>query len=158
LSRMLSGEISAGSLEERYLHKRGHTVYVLLSIAAMERDEAGRPVHFVAHVQDLTDRKRFEQELEASRAQMVSSSRLTALGMMAGGIAHEINNPLAVIHASAANISRMAESGSFQVPAVLKNSNRISQTADRISRIVRSLRHVARESSVDAFRETPVRE
>jgi C4-dicarboxylate-specific signal transduction histidine kinase len=129
-----------------------------LSIAAVERDEAGRPVHFVAHVQDLTGRKRVEQQLEASRAQMVSSSRLSALGMMAGGIAHEINNPLAVIHASAANISRMAESGSVPVPAVLKNCNRISQTADRISRIVRSLRHVAREGSADEFRETPVRE
>ena len=93
----------------------------------MERDEAGRPVHFVAHVQDLTDRKRVEQELEASRAQMVSSSRLSALGMMAGGIAHEINNPQAVIHASAANICRMTESGPVPIP-VLKNCDRISQT------------------------------
>jgi PAS domain S-box-containing protein len=158
LSRILSGELAAGRLEERYLHQRGHTIHVLLSIAAVERDGAGRPVYFVAHVQDLTDRKRVEQELEAGRAQMVSSSRLSALGMMAGGIAHEINNPLAVIHASAANISRMAESGSVPVPAVLKNCDRISQTADRISRIVRSLRHVAREGSADEFRETPVRE
>jgi C4-dicarboxylate-specific signal transduction histidine kinase len=63
-----------------------------------------------------------------------------------------------MIHASAANINRMAESGSVQVPTVLKNSHRISQTAERISRIVRSLRHVARESSADEFRETPVRE
>jgi PAS domain S-box-containing protein len=158
LSRILSGEMVTGSLEERYVHRQGHTIYVLLSIAVVERDEAGRPVYFVAHVQDLTYRKRAEQELEASRAQMVSSSRLSALGMMAGGIAHEINNPLAVIHASAANIGRMAESGSVQVPVVLKNCNRISQTADRISRIVRSLRHVARESSADEFRETPVGE
>ena len=157
LSRILSGELAAGSLEERYLHRQGHTIYVLLSIAVVERDEAGHPVHFVAHVQDLTDRKRFEQELEASRAQMVSSSRLSALGMMAGGIAHEINNPLAVIHASAANISRMAESGSVPVP-VLKNCDRISQTADRISRIVRSLRHVAHESSADEFQKTSVGE
>jgi PAS domain S-box-containing protein len=157
LSRILSDELAAGSLEERYLHKQGHMIYVLLSIAAVERDEAGRPVHFVAHVQDLTDRKRVEQELEASRAQMVSSSRLSALGMMAGGIAHEINNPLAVIHASAANICRMTESSPVPIP-VLKNCDRISQTADRISRIVRSLRHVARESSADEFRKTPVRE
>src|SRR6516225_2638020 len=158
ISRILSGEVAAGRLEERYMHNQGRTIYVLLSIAVVERDEAGWPVHFLAHVEDLTDRKRFERELEASRAQMVSSSRLTALGSMAGGIAHEINNPLAVIHASAANISRMAESGSVQVPAVLKNCNRISQTADRISRIVRSLRHVAREGSADEFRETPVRQ
>jgi C4-dicarboxylate-specific signal transduction histidine kinase len=112
----------------------------------------------VAHVQDLTERKHFEQELEASRAQMVSTSRLSALAMMAGGIAHEINNPVAVIHGSAANICRMAESGSVPIPAILKNIHSISQTADRISRIVRSLRHVARESSADEFRETPVRE
>jgi PAS domain S-box-containing protein len=156
LSRILSGELAAGQLEERYLDQQGHTIYVLLSIAAVERDEGGRPVHVVAHVQDLTERKRVERELEANRAQMVSSSRLSALGMMAGGIAHEINNPLAVIHASAANMARMAESGSVQVPMLLKNCNRIAQTADRISRIIRSLRHVARESSADEFRETPV--
>jgi C4-dicarboxylate-specific signal transduction histidine kinase len=155
---MLSGELIAGSLEERYLHKQGRTIHVLLNIAAVERNETGRPVHFVAHIQDLTDRKRVEQELEASRAQMVSNSRLSALGKMAGGIAHEINNPLAVIHASASNMVQMAESGSMQLPAVLKNSNRIVQTADRIAKIVRSLRHIAREGSADEFRKTPVHE
>jgi PAS domain S-box-containing protein len=158
LSRVLSGELAAGRREERFVHQQGHTIYVSVNFAVVERDEAGHPVHFVAHVQDLTERRRAERELEASRAQMVSSSRLSALGMMAGGIAHEINNPLTVIHASAANISRMAESGSVQLPTVLKNCNRISQTADRISRIVLSLRHVAREGSADEFRETPVRE
>jgi PAS domain S-box-containing protein len=158
LARVLSGELAAGRREERFVHQQGHTIYVSVNFAVVERDEAGQPVHLLAHVEDLTERKRVEQELEASRAQMVSSSRLSALGMMAGGIAHEINNPLAVIHAAAANISRMAESGSVQVPAVLNNCYRISQTSDRISRIVRSLRHVARESSADEFRETTVRE
>src|SRR6516164_8496051 len=131
LSRLRSGELTAGRLEERYLHKQGRTIYVLLSIAVIGRDEAGRPIHFVAHVLDLTDRKLVEQELEASRAQMVTSSRLSALGMMAGGIAHEINNPLGVIRASAANIVRMAESGSVPIPVMLKNCNRISMTVDR---------------------------
>ena len=42
LSRILSGELAAGNLEERYLHKQGHTIYVLLSIAVVERDESGR--------------------------------------------------------------------------------------------------------------------
>ena len=77
--------------------------------------------------------------------------------MMAGGSLTRSTTPLAVIHASAANISGMAESGSAPVAAV-KNCHRISQTADRISRIVRSLRHVAREGSADEFRETPVRQ
>jgi PAS domain S-box-containing protein len=156
LSRLRSGELTAGRLEERYLHKQGRTIYVLLSIAVIGRDEAGRPIHFVAHVLDLTDRKLVEQELEASRAQMVTSSRLSALGMMAGGIAHEINNPLGVIRASAENIVRMAESGSVPIPVMLKNCNRISMTVDRIAKMVRSLRHIAREGSADEFRVTPV--
>ena len=156
LSKLRSGELTAGRLEERYLHKQGHTIYVLLSIATIERDEAGHPVHFIAHVEDLTERKRAEQELETSRAQMVASSRLSALGMMAGGIAHEINNPLGVIHASAENIIRMAQHGFLQMPSVLKNCNRISQTADRIAKIVRSLRHIAREGGADEPRETPI--
>jgi C4-dicarboxylate-specific signal transduction histidine kinase len=108
----MSGKNFVGSLEERYVHKQGQTIHVLLNIAVVERDQAGRPIHFVAHAQDLTERKRVEQELEVSRAQMVSSSRLSALGMMAGGIAHEINNPLGVIHASAENMIRMAGSRS----------------------------------------------
>jgi PAS domain S-box-containing protein len=157
-SRILSGDLRAGRMEERYVHKQGHTIYVLLSIASVERDQAGRPVHLVAHVQNLTERKRVEAELEASRAQMVTSSRLSALGMMAGGIAHEINNPLGIIHASAENIVRMAESGCVQVPAMLKNCTRISVTAERISSIVRSLRHIARESSADEFQETLLRQ
>ena len=158
LSRIRSGEALAGRLEERYVHKLGYTIHVLMSMATVERDELGRPLHFVAHMQDLTERKRVEAELEVSRAQMVTSARLSALGMMAGGVAHEINNPLAVIHACASNMLRMGESGSVQVPTLLKNCDRIRQTADRISRIVRSLRHIAREGSADEFRSTPVRD
>jgi len=76
--------------------------------------------------------------------------------MMAGGIAHEINNPLGVIQAAAGNMVRMAESGTVQIPVLLKNCHRISLTTDRIAKIVRSLRHVARDGSADEFRETPV--
>jgi len=50
------------------------------------------------------------------------------------------------------------ESGPIQIPAVLNNCNRIRLTADRIAKIVRSLRHIAREGSADEFRQTPVRE
>jgi C4-dicarboxylate-specific signal transduction histidine kinase len=121
-------------------------------------DEHGTVVRIVGTCVDITERKRMEAEIEAKKEQLVSSARLSALGMMAGGIAHEINNPLGVIQASAENILRMTESGSAQIPAMLKNCDQIIVTADRISRIVRSLRHIAREGGADEFRETPVRE
>src|SRR5258708_1978342 len=92
------------------------------------------------------------------RAQAVASARLSALGMMAAGIAHEINNPLAVIHASASDLMEMAETGTVPLKALEAASTRIRQTADRISKIVKSLRQTAREGSTDPFQRASVGE
>ena len=156
LTRLRRGE-RVDHFETVRHRKDGSLLDISLTISPV-KDARGRIIGASKIARDITQRKRVEQELEASRAQMVASARLSALGMMAGGIAHEINNPLAVIRGSAENISRMAESGSLQVARLLKNCNRISKTADRIARIVLSLRHVAREGSADEFRETPMRE
>jgi C4-dicarboxylate-specific signal transduction histidine kinase len=102
--------------------------------------------------------RRMEAELEASRAKAVSADRLSALGLMAGGIAHEINNPLAVIHASASDLLEMAQTGKVPLSALETASARIKQTADRISRIVKSLRQIARDGSVDPFQRACVGE
>jgi PAS domain S-box-containing protein len=146
-----SGQLSSWRVEKRYVHKDGHTIDVVLNVSVVEKDDAGRPLLFVAHMVDLTERKQAERELEANRAQMVSNARLSALGMLAGGIAHEINNPLAVIHASAANLTRMAESGLVDIPSLIRNCGRIEQTAERIAKIVGSLRQIAREEKKDNF-------
>jgi PAS domain S-box-containing protein len=61
LSRIRSCEALAGRFEERYVHKLGHTIHVLMSMARVERDELGRPLHFVAHMQDLTERNGSKQ-------------------------------------------------------------------------------------------------
>jgi PAS domain S-box-containing protein len=108
-------------------------------------DENGKVIRVVGIGVDITERKRMEAQLEAS-------ARLSALGMMAGGIAHEINNPLMVIHASASDLLDMAKQEP-QVPAepVMRMATRIRQTSDRIARIVKSLRRIAREGSKDQF-------
>ncbi len=100
-------------------------------------------------IRDVSARKELEAQLEASRAQVLSSSRLSALGMMAGGIAHEINNPLGIIHAYASNLLEQAQDGQLDPNTVLKASRRIVQTADRIGSIVKNLRHIAREGDLD---------
>ena len=154
---MLSANIPPAGLATRLLHKNGSAVHVLLSVAVVERDSAGDPVRLLAHFQDITERARVEQDLEASRSRAATSARLSSLGIMAGGIAHEINNPMAIIDASAANLLRMAESGEMNWPAVVKNCERIRHTALRISKIVRSLRHIARDGSGDEFQAAKVR-
>jgi PAS domain S-box-containing protein len=58
------------------------------------KDSSNRTVGVVAVGRDLTERKKFEMQL-------YQSQKFTALGVMAGGIAHEIRNPLAICSSSA---------------------------------------------------------
>ncbi|OLE54799.1 MAG: hypothetical protein AUG51_06770 [Acidobacteria bacterium 13_1_20CM_3_53_8] len=60
--RMLGGESVTSTMEKRYVHKRGHTVWVTLS-ASVVRDAQGRPLHFITQVQDITERKLAEDKL-----------------------------------------------------------------------------------------------
>jgi len=109
-------------------------------------------------MRDITARKHAEAALEISRAQAVSSERLSALGMMAGNIAHEINNPLAIIHASASDLMELAESGYVPLDSLLRAGARIQQTADRISKLVKSLRQISRDGSADPVQRASVAE
>lgn len=109
-------------------------------------------------IRDITARKELEAELESTRTQVVLSARLTALGMMAGGLAHEINNPLGIIHAYASNLLEMAQEGQVSIPVLQKTSAHIKETAERIASIVTSLRHIAREGEGDAILAVPLHE
>jgi len=108
-------------------------------------DQQGTPVRVVGTEIDITERKRME-------AQLAATARLSALGMMAGGVAHEINNPLAIIHASASDLlDTVKEEGQVPEDVVVRTVTRIRQTADRIARIVKSMRRIARDGSQDPF-------
>ena len=61
LRRMLGGEIRSYQLEKRYIHAQGHVVPVSLDVS-LARDHDGGPLYFIAHIQDITPRKRAEQQ------------------------------------------------------------------------------------------------
>ena len=62
VQRMLAGEIETYQMEKRYIHKEGHVVWILLSVSLVH-DEEGVPLYFVSQMQDITERKRLEDEL-----------------------------------------------------------------------------------------------
>ena len=64
-----------------------------------ERDRRGNPLGLVVSLRDL-------REVESLRSRLVTSDRLAAVGQLAAGIAHEINNPLAFVRA---NLSLLEE-------------------------------------------------
>jgi two-component system, cell cycle sensor histidine kinase and response regulator CckA len=92
--QVLDGEIRSYQLEKRYLKKDGGVAWVLLSVSLV-RDEHNFPLHFIAQVEDISERKRAD-ELEE---QLRHSQKLEAVGQLAGGVAHEFNNMLMAITA-----------------------------------------------------------
>jgi PAS domain S-box-containing protein len=118
-------------------------------------DEHGNVVRMVGTAVDISGRKEMEAQIEASREQMVASARLSALGMMAGGIAHEINNPLSIIDAMASDLGEMVErEGSAPPQVVARKSAIIRETVERIATIVKSLRQISREGASDTLHPT----
>jgi PAS domain S-box-containing protein len=66
MRRLLAGEVRICQMEKRYVHARGHLITVSLNVSLV-RDGQGRPRHFISQVQDITERKRLETELNRER-------------------------------------------------------------------------------------------
>lgn len=96
------------------------------------------------------------RELEGSRMRATESARLASLGEMASGIAHEINNPLAIVKASAEQLLVASGSREVSAPAIHKSAERINRVADRIAKIVMGLRSFARDGRADPFEVTSI--
>jgi diguanylate cyclase (GGDEF)-like protein/PAS domain S-box-containing protein len=71
---LLEGRAPSYQVEKRYQHAWGHSVWVLLSVSLV-RDDEGRPLHLIAQIQDIAERKKLEGRLE----QLVDHDYLTAI-------------------------------------------------------------------------------
>lgn len=102
------------------------------------------------------ERGQTEQLLREQQAKMIASSKLAALGEMAAGLAHEINNPLAIIQCRAAQLSMMVEKKEV-TPALLDEvGTSIHSTVQRISKIIKGLRSFARETDHESKVRVPL--
>lgn len=97
---------------------------------------------------DVTLRKRLETQIEKEKA--LREQRIEGLSHMAGGLAHEINNPLSIIQARASDLGELAtEAASVPSEAVAKACESIVRTTNRAIRILKGLHGFAREGSKD---------
>lgn len=60
---LLAGDATSRACEKRYLHASGHPVWVAINLTLI-RDLEGWPLHFIAQVQDITERRLYERQLE----------------------------------------------------------------------------------------------
>lgn len=163
LAPLLEGKKGADRLTKRYLHKDGSHVWADVSVA-MRRDDAGRPLYFVTTIVDISRRKRAEEEIKALNAelearvkartrelheaqeQLVRQERLAVLGQLAGGIGHELRNPLGVISNAVYFLKLVQPDASDEAQEYL---HILESEARNAAKIVDDLLDFARIKSVD---------
>ena len=88
-----------------------------------------------------------EKALAEQKLQIIATSKMSALGEMASGIAHEINNPLAVIMARAGYICELLEASGPKYEKVVRAGHIIEKTCERITKTIDALRTFARDDA-----------
>ena len=139
--KLLSGEVMNYKSQRRYRHKNGDAIFVSAQ-GNIIRDAQGNVANFIISVQDLTEAKHAEQKL-------IQASKMSSLGEMAGSIAHEINSPLTVIALSAEQLEMAAMDETVDADSVARISGRITETVNRITKIIRGLKSFSRNAELD---------
>jgi len=105
--------------------------------------------------QELSDSKNV---IIDQTVKLVHTSRLAVLGELSTGIAHEINNPLTIISGSAQMMNRASKNGSLDNEFVIRHFQKIDKSVDRISKIVKGLKHFANQSDARPKEKVEIQE
>lgn len=132
----------------RSILPHGNTLW-LEAIGRSRFDKDGKLIGLSGTCQDVSDIVIAEEQVKFERTKAMHSSKLASLGEMSAGIAHEINNPLAIIIGAIWRMDQIAKE-----PEKLKaRVEIIEKAAERIEKIVKGLRKFSRSSEKPEYKE-----
>jgi PAS domain S-box-containing protein len=138
LRRILQGE-SIGQAERRLITLDGREIVIAISGVPFTRaDQRLALVIFV----DITEMKQAQEEIARQRETLHQVEKISALGSLLAGVAHELNNPLSVVVGRA---TLLAEADLD--PQVADGVAKIRAAADRCARIVKTFLAMARQQA-----------
>jgi len=132
--------VESGGFEfEHRLQMPDRSVKHLHLVAHGTRDSQGR-LEYIGAVQDVTQRKNSEEELNEARSELARVVRFTTLGAMTASIAHEVNQPLSGIVTNAGTCLRMLSADPPNVDGARETARRTIRDGNRASEVINRLR------------------
>jgi PAS domain S-box-containing protein len=143
LHQMLEGEIDSASGDRRYLRPSGEAVWGHVTVSVV-RDRGGKPDWFVVIVQDVTARRKAEEELSRLHGQLWHADRAAQVGVLSASLAHELNQPLSAILTNAQAALRFLAMEAPDLEEIRTILEDIVQDDKRAGMVVSSLRAMLR--------------
>jgi PAS domain S-box-containing protein len=128
--------------EHRLLLPDGSVRYLHVVAHALEKAASGE-LEFVGAIMDVTDRKRAEEALHQTQAELAHVSRVTTLGELVASIAHETNQPLAAIVADASASLNRLTAATPDLDEVREALGAIVADAHRAGDVIHRIRQLA---------------
>jgi PAS domain S-box-containing protein len=160
----ISEKVPKYRLEHRLRCKDGTYKWVL-SKGACIRDSEGKPIRFTGwHIDihqlrsTIEELKNKEKIIAEQQVKIISSAKMSSLGEMAGGIAHEINNPLAIIGLSANQSLEALAKNPPDLNFAKESLEKVRFTVKRIGKIIKGLRSFSRSGEKDPFESTTIKQ
>tara|TARA_Y100000590_G_scaffold291056_1_gene327631 strand:- start:10316 stop:11593 length:1278 start_codon:yes stop_codon:yes gene_type:complete len=126
---------------------------------SLQREIEDEIIHYSENIRKEVDaRLEAEDELKENQSLLFHSSKLVALGEMASGIAHEINNPLASIKLSIDLINKLIDKNKLTEEKLQKELKSQLGLIDRISNTIISMKKLSRPSNDDDFNFVSVKQ
>jgi len=148
------GEVWRGEIKNRSKH--GSEYWVKTTIVPFKNPD-GRIYQYLSIRQDITQLKLAQELIVNQQAQLVASSKLSALGELSAALTHEINNPLGVILGRTEMLLDMTRDPALinwdQMRQMLQS---IETTAKRIEKIMHTVRSLAHKSDAEAVQKTTI--
>lgn len=121
--------------------KTGRPVQINLTLSLLESDKKNFAVF---DLEDLSPILSLQAEKEMLRTEMSRVSKLADIGRLTGGIAHELNNPLAILTGLCENLFDMVDQNTITREKALQELLPMQDTIHRMTRIIQSMMSVAR--------------